>query len=1320
MAIEPSSQDESPRIPSMTNPTTDQTNQTMQSTLGPAPLAGAVDCINTNTKPVSTETIPEPISSEVNPTLISTEITTPPTPTGASGYHQTSTTPERTTNEDPSDDESDTEQIHKHKPLEPALALQWNLCGLSARSAELELLKNRLNPVVIALQEVQTRQARQKLNDSGYEWEFCYPPGEVSKNGAALGIQKGIPHEFVQLDTSLQAVAATVEWPIRATFVSLYICKKDGRRSLQAELEKIRDQLPSPIVMLGDFNAHSDLWGSVKLDDRGRAVEEFISNGNLIVLNNGSHTRVDPHDGGTSAIDLSIASDSLARRLRWEILDDSHGSDHLPIVIRDTERRTKPELKRQRWKYDDADWKSFGEVLIPPDTVSVETFETTIIAAAKTYIPETSTKVSRRAVPWWNGTVAEVIKRRRKALRRLRKLKPGDPRQAEALKAFRIVRNECLEATKTAKSQSWTRFVTGISPALNSRENWRRINLFRNGNGSSTTVKRLETPDGFTDDPAEMANILADQFHRVSADASLHPEHIQKRTETRSAVDHTKHDDKPYNVDFSLAELRWAISRGKGLSDGVDRIGYPMLSHLPEAMEKYLLKVLNQVWRTGRIPARWKEGLVVPIPKTNKDPTQPANLRPITLVSCVGKTLERMVNRRLIQLLEDLGVFGSRQHGFRSGHGVETYLADLEEELEAAIQKGQHTELVLLDLAKAYDTAWRAPIVTSLAKWGIGGNMGRYIENFLNDRTFRVVIGNTLSTTQTLENGVPQGTVIAVTAFLIRMTEVEAFVPAGVEIKLYADDILLSATGCKAGVVRDKLQKAVEAVEAWAILYGFRLSAPKSELLHICRKNRHLDRPDIQTEEGPIVTAKSARLLGVSLDSRLRLWKHIENTRRSIANNNRILSVLGGHLTAGARSTLLTAQQALVQSKIFFGWGLVSSAADSRRGRLEAGYNAGIRSASGAFKSSPVLSIMAEAGTLPFKYAETMALVNKGTQIQSLSNPTVTRKVFERARERFGTLTHHELPNIAPVLRASDRPWNAPVPTIDWTVHSLVRAGDNSAKVTAAFAETAGRYKTCRMIFTDGSLKDGVVGSGIVDGPTRITHRLPEQCSVFSAEAYAILKCLESTSESSRRTAIFSDSLSVLAAVESGTSKHPWVQQIEMELPKRNAVLVWIPGHAGIAGNEAADECAKAAHLAEPVEIPVPKQDATRWAREKVAWTWDREWYNYRDSQLRRIKPTTAPGVDRTDQEEQRALTRLRIGHTRLTHGDQFKTGAKTCETCGTPQTVVHVLLDCRKYTEARIKHAIDPNLGVALANTPTEETKILAFLREAGIFKEL
>lgn len=152
-------------------------------------------------------------------------------------------------------------------------------------------------------QEVQTRQARQKLASGGYEWDFAFPPGVVSKN------------------------------------VSL------------------------PVVLLGDFNAHSDLWGSHHLDERGAAIEGFVSEHGLMVLNNGAHTRIDFHDGHTSAIDLSIVSESLARRLTWEVSVDCCGSDHFLLIIRDRERNSRP------------DWKTFEETLNPPDTVNEEALE---------------------------------------------------------------------------------------------------------------------------------------------------------------------------------------------------------------------------------------------------------------------------------------------------------------------------------------------------------------------------------------------------------------------------------------------------------------------------------------------------------------------------------------------------------------------------------------------------------------------------------------------------------------------------------------------------------------------------------------------------------------------------------------------------------------------------------------------------------------------------------------------------------------------------------------------------------------------------------
>ena len=60
-----------------------------------------------------------------------------------------------------------------------------------------------------------------------------------------------------------------------------------------------------------------------------------------------------------------------------------------------------------------------------------------------------------------------------------------------------------------------------------------------------------------------------------------------------------------------------------------------------------LLNILNKIWITGDFPPDWRKAIIIPIPKPGKDPTNP-NYRPIALTSCICKTMERMINRRLV------------------------------------------------------------------------------------------------------------------------------------------------------------------------------------------------------------------------------------------------------------------------------------------------------------------------------------------------------------------------------------------------------------------------------------------------------------------------------------------------------------------------------------------------------------------------------------------------------------------------------------------------------------------------------------------------
>ena len=260
-------------------------------------------------------------------------------------------------------------------------------------------------------------------------------------------------------------------------------------------------------------------------------------------------------------------------------------------------------------------------------------------------------------------------------------------------------------------------------------------------------------------------------------------------------------------------------------------------------------------------------------------------------------------------------------------------------------------------------------------------------------------------------------------------------------------------------------------------------------------------------------------------------------------------------------------------------------------------------------------------------------------------------------------------------------------------------------------------------IFTDGSKTVNHVGCAYVIGNNIVNHQLHVSFSVFTAEATAIFIALKYIlSQQRKKFMIYSDSMSVLVSIKSPNHRtHPLVLKIiELlhSLEKRGYIihLCWIPGHVGIKGNELADIAAKCANRI--YDLPVPFSDMKKLIIQITVSKWQDMWNMQANNKLHRIKPDIGLWVYNRSRRLDVILTRLRIGHSYMTHAHLLNgEDNPVCKYCSSILTINHILIDCPHFKNSRIAHfnTNSPNTIDLLGEEYHEG--VFPFLKTIGLF---
>ena len=396
---------------------------------------------------------------------------------------------------------------------------------------------------------------------------------------------------------------------------------------------------------------------------------------------------------------------------------------------------------------------------------------------------------------------------------------------------------------------------------LGSRDFWRIANSVLNRNQS--TIPTLFHGPEVLSSPIDKANIFANCF---AANSTLcdqgHPlPDCQSRTNCRiSFVSITPR---------KVAKVIQGLDTSK--ATGPDQIPAIVLKMCSPELSPVLSKLYNLCLSKSVFPSSWKMASVVPVFKGSGEKSDPANYRPISLLPIISKVFESVINQHLLGFLEDHSLLTDAQFGFRHSRSTGDVLALLTEHINKALDSRGEARVVALDISKAFDKVWHRGLVLKLKSYGISGKLLGTISDFLADRHITVVHEGHSSLTHSINAGVPQGSVLGPTLFLLYINDLPDRILS--ELAIYADDTTLftvyrGSLSTSRSQASSALNQDLTNVVAWGKDWLVSFNQKKSHLLSLSG-SRTPTLPDICMDSVQLQELPGIRLLGLDITSNL-------------------------------------------------------------------------------------------------------------------------------------------------------------------------------------------------------------------------------------------------------------------------------------------------------------------------------------------------------------------------------------------------------------------------------------------------------------------
>jgi hypothetical protein len=233
---------------------------------------------------------------------------------------------------------------------------------------------------------------------------------------------------------------------------------------------------------------------------------------------------------------------------------------------------------------------------------------------------------------------------------------------------------------------------------------WKTLNQIMNKHEKNRSLPKEFTAnnsEGKISDPQTIANKFNEYFVNVGPNIA---KKLQKSDRTYNQYLTGSYKDSFFLEPITKYELETEIRNlNPKKSPGYDGLSVKVIRSVTDVISEPLSYIFNLTFISGNIPDNLKTALITPVFKANEN-NEFKNYRPISVLTCFSKLLEKLMYKRLIKFIEKNRMLTHHQYGFRENRSTELAIIELTSKLTKAIDNGEFTIGIFLDLSKAFDT----------------------------------------------------------------------------------------------------------------------------------------------------------------------------------------------------------------------------------------------------------------------------------------------------------------------------------------------------------------------------------------------------------------------------------------------------------------------------------------------------------------------------------------------------------------------------------------------------------------------------------------